>query len=208
MTSEQSRASQEDFSINQALSKGYYDIALPGLQQRMGANNQQLGLGEPEYMKQAYEMQRGGLAEGTEAQGALARSNQLRGAKGALTGGNMSALLSPASVGAQLANALYGSKFQEGMANLGQQFNLINMGLGGAGTAGSGALDASRQQLQAIGFLPNYNPTYANVVGGLAGGASLWGALQQANPSQGFISAGAPGMNTFTSAPASWITGP
>jgi hypothetical protein len=190
MSSSQSAASEQALQSNKALAQGYYNIALPALQGRLGSINTSLGQGEPTYLQQAYQGQRAGLTEGLAAQGGQAEAQLQRGSKKATEGGNPFASLNPADIGAQLANALYGSKFQEGQANLGQQFNLISMGLGGAGTTGNAALQASQNQLGAIGYLPQYNTTYANVMGGLAGAASLYGAYNQwaANqPAAGFM---------------------
>ena len=185
MSSEQSRASKKALETNKALAEGYYGIAIPALQTRLGAINQSMAQGEPQFLQQAYEGQRTGLTEGLAARGGAAQAQQMRGSKAALSGGNAFASMHPADIGAQLANALYGSKFQEGQANLSQQFNLMSMGMGGAGTAGNAALTASGQQLQAIGYMPNYNQTYANVVGGAALGAGIYGA---GNPAGWFSS--------------------
>lgn len=180
MSSSQSQASEQAMQTNRQLAEGYYGIALPGLEARQGAINQQLAQGEPQYLKDAYGAQRTGLTEGLSAQGGAAQAQQAAGAKKALSGGNFSSQMNPADIGAQLANALYGSKFAEGQANLNQQFNLVSMGLGGAGTTGNAALNASGQQLNAIGMLPNYNTTYANILGGASGLASIYGAANKA----------------------------
>lgn len=180
MSSSSSVASTSAMNINRNLAENYYGIALPALGERMGSINKSLAEGEPQYVKDAYAEQRAGLTEGLAARGELAQAQQMAGAKKALSGGNQFAALNPADIGSQLANALYGSQFQEGQANLNQQFNLMSMGLGGAGTTGNAALNASQQQLQAIGYLPNYNQTYANVVGGAAGLSSLYGAANKA----------------------------
>jgi hypothetical protein len=180
MSSSQSQASKEAIEQNRLLAESYYELALPALQTRLGSINASLAKGEPGYLQSAYQGQRAGLTEGLAARGGAAQAQQMRGSKAALSGGNQFAALHPADIGAQLANALYGSKFQEGQANLDQQFNLISMGLGGAGTAGNAALTASGQQLGAIGYLPQYNQTYANIVGGAALGTGLYGALNQA----------------------------
>lgn len=180
MSSSQSAASHQALEINQGLAQKYYGIALPALQQRLGSINASLAQGEPQYMKDAYAEQRAGLTEGLAARGGQAQAAQMDASAGALSGGNSFAALHPADIGAQLANALYGSKFQEGQANLNQSFNLISMGLGGAGTTGNAALNASGQELNAIRMLPNYNQTYANIAGGAAGLAALYGAGNQA----------------------------
>jgi hypothetical protein len=107
------------------------------------------------------------------------QAQQAARGKAALSGGNFAATMNPADLGAQLANALYGSKFAQGQANIDQQFNLMGMALGGAGTAGSSALGAAQNQLHTIGYMPAYNPTYANIMGAAAGGASVYGAYNQ-----------------------------
>ena len=131
----------------------------------------------------------------------------MEGAGKALSGGNQFASLHPADIGAQLANALYGSKFQEGQGNLEQQFNLISMGLGGAGTAGNAALNASGQELGAIRYLPNYNQTYANVTGAAALGAGLYGAGQQAGWWTGNPAVTNPGLGAGLGGAAGWGAG-
>jgi hypothetical protein len=184
---------------NKDLAQNYYDVAIPGLRTQMGSINQSLQQGEPGYMKGAYEQQRAGLTEGLSAQGGAAQAQQMRGSKAAMSGGNQFASMNPADVGAQLANALYGSKFQEGQAGINQQFNLMSMGLGGSGTAGNAAVGASQQQLQAIGYMPNYNSTLANVAGGAAGAASLYGAYNQWQMGQPGLQPGVSGMPMGTS---------
>ncbi len=181
MSSGSSAASEQALETNRALAEAYYNVALPGLSQRLGSINQALGLsgGLPDYVHQAYAAQRTGLTEGIMGKDEQAIASQLAGTKSARAGGNVLSGLSPSDIGAQLANALYGSKFQESQAGIDQTMNLMSMALGGAGTAGSGALDASRQQLGAIGYMPNYNTTYANVMGGVSGLAGLYGAYQQ-----------------------------
>ena len=195
MSSAQSTASEEALQSSKGLAQQYYGVATPALAARMGGINQQLAQGEPAYLQQAYAGQRAGLAEGMAAQGGAAQAQQMAGSKQALSGGNPFAAMHPADVGAQLANALYGSKFQEGQANLNQQFNLMSMGLGGAGTAGNAALTASGNQLGAIGMMPNYNTGYANIVGAGAGLSSIYGAVQPGRPGRSGTSAdeGTPG---------------
>jgi hypothetical protein len=178
MSSEASGQAKQALETNKALANRYYGVALPALGTRNQAINQSLALGEPGFLTQAYGMQRTGLSEGLAAQGGVAQAGQMAGAKKALSGGNFASMLAPSDIGAQLANALYGSKFQQGQANVNQMLNLTSMGLGGAGSAGNAALGASGNELKAIGYMPHYNQTYANVVGGLAGGASIYGAYK------------------------------
>jgi len=197
-------ASEASMLDNRQRAQQAYGIAFPAMEQRLGFINQSLSSGEPGYMSRAFQGQRSALTEGLAQQGSVAQSQQMAGSKAALSGGNAYASLHPADIGAQLANALYGSRFAEGQANIDQQFNLMGMALGGAGTAGSGAMTAAGQQLGAIGFLPGYNQTYANIAGGAAAGASVYGMLNK----YGLFSSGSPSTPAPTSGSGSyWSSG-
>lgn len=199
MSSPQNQAAASANAQYERLARQYYGIALPGLAERDNAISGSLAQGEPEFLKSAFGAQRTGLTEGMTAQGDAALAAQTRSAAGATRGGNPFATLHPAQIGAQLANALYGSRFQEGQANIDQAFGLMSMGLGGAGTSGSGALTAAGSQLRSIGFLPNYNPTLAMIsgIGSLAG--SAYGAISQPDVNRSF-----PGSIYNPMSPSSW----
>jgi hypothetical protein len=179
MSSTRNTESQKALEMNRSLAQGYYGIGVPALQQRQGEINASLAGGEPDYITSAFQGQRGALTGAMAGKEGIAQRQQWAAGKAALSGGNAMATMNPADLGAQLANALYGSKFAQGQANIDQQFNLMGMALGGAGTAGSSGLNSAQNQLTALGGLPNYNPTYANIVGGAAGAASLYGAYNQ-----------------------------
>ena len=199
MSGQSSIASEQALLMNKQLARGYYGIALPALQERNAALTAGIAGAEPGFMSQAYAGQRTGLTEGLTMQGDQAEQARLAGAKKMMSGGNFLSAMSPADIGAQLANALYGSKFQESQANIEQMMNAINMGLGGSGQAGNAALTASGNQLNAIGYLPKYNTTYANIVGGAAGLASIYGAGQQAGWFTPGLTPGAPVTSPGTS---------
>jgi len=182
MSSSRSQASQQALDTNRSLAQGYYGVGIPALQQRLGDINASLAQGEPGYMTEAFQGQRGALTGAMSEKAGIAQRQQWAGGKAALSGGNAMATMNPADLGAQLANALYGSKFAQGQANIDQQFNLMGMALGGAGTAGSSSLGAAQNQLNTLGYLPAYNSTYANIVGGMAGASSVYGALNQPGP--------------------------
>jgi hypothetical protein len=188
MTSEMNAASKTAYETNRDLAQQSYGVALPAIQARNASINQSLATGEPQYMQNAYAAQQAGLTEGLSAQGGAKQAATMAASKPALSGGNPFALFAPADIGAMLANAKYGSKFQEGQAAFAQNLNLMNMGLGGAGTTGNAALNASGQQLNAIGMLPNYNQTYANIAGAAAGASSVYGAVNQYNQNNAFQS--------------------
>lgn len=199
MSSSQSQASQEALDTNRNLASAYYGVALPALSARQDSINSAMAGGEPAYLQQAYRDQRATVAEGIGQQGDTAQRSALAASKGAVMGGNKSSLFSASDMGAHLANAMYGSKFQEGMANIDQSRNLMSMALGGAASSGSGALNASAQELGAIRYFPQYNPTYANVAGGLAGAAGVYGAMNNA----GAFSSSGNGLLNVGSGPGS-----
>ena len=178
MSTARDKASQEAMASDKQLAQNYYGIALPGMEERFrGINTGLAEGGEPGYMKSAFTAQRAGLTEGMAQRDRLGLAQQTTASKGAVAGGNAFAGMQPSQMGAQLANALYGSKFEEGQGALDQSFNLMSQGLGGSGTAGSGALDSAGNQLSMLGYMPNYNKTYANAMGAASALSSVYGAF-------------------------------
>jgi hypothetical protein len=175
-------ASEKALKDFQSVARENYGIALPGLKTRQDALNASINLGESPLMKDAFEAERSQITNAAANNATTLRQTQLAQNKGALSGGNVNASLSPADIGSQLANALYGNKFKEGSADIEQKMNYLSMALGGAGQSGNGALAAAGHEMGAIGFLPRYNSTYANAVGLGAGLASGVGAVNQAWP--------------------------
>jgi hypothetical protein len=178
MTSDSQSASQGALSQIQQLQSQYTQIGLPAMSKQLGAVNAGLAGGESPYIASAFQAQRTGLQDSIAGQERGAKQSQLEGSKKAMSGGNQFANLTPADIGSKLANALYGSKFEEGQADIGQKMNLMNMALGGAGTAGNAGMQAAGNQLGAIGMMPNYNSTYANITGAASALGSVYGAYQ------------------------------
>jgi hypothetical protein len=201
MGNPQSVQAKQAEAVNRNLSNQYYGVAIPALAERQNAIQASLAQGEPQYVKSAFAGQRTGLQEGLAAQAGAAQANQMESSKRALSGGNAFADLHPADAGAKLADALWGSKYAESQGSLNQNLNLLNMALGGSGMAGNSAMQAAGQQLSAIGHLPNYNQTYANIAGGAAGLSSIYGSLNTSYP-QLFGPAGT--TNTGAMLPGGW----
>ena len=178
MTTAQNAASEQALQANKQLAQQYYGVATGALGQRQESINQGLAGGESPLISSAFSAQRTGLTEGLAGQAQGAKQSQLEGSKKAMSGGNEFANLTPSDIGSKLANALYGSKFQEGQADIGQKMNLMNMALGGAASTGNAGLGAAQNQLGAISMLPKYNQTYANIAGGAAAAGSVYGAYQ------------------------------
>ena len=178
MTSQMNDESQRALESAQNLQRQYTTTGLNSANTEKNSINQGLAGGESPLIASAFAAQRAGISDSAADQSRAARQTQAEGSKKALSGGNAFSLFSPSDIGAKLANALYGSKFAEGQADLGQKMNLMNMAMGGAGTAGNAGMQAGQSQLGAIGFLPNYNTTYANVLGAAAGAGSVYGAYQ------------------------------
>lgn len=150
------------------------DLLMPALRQ-----TQQGYL--PSYMEQAFDVQRTGLQEGGLARERAAIGQQDAAAKGGVAGGNLASTLNPAQMGALLADAMTGSRVNQGMATVQQANTLMQMGLGGAAQTGNQAVNAAGLNLQGISMLPNYNPTYAAVLGGLNLAGTAYGAWKQGN---------------------------
>jgi hypothetical protein len=55
----------------------------------------------------------------------------------------------------------------------------MQMGLGGAAQTGNQAVQSAGLNLQGIGMLPNYNPTYAAILGGVNAAGTIYGAGKQ-----------------------------
>ena len=172
-------ALQASTAENKRLLERSYGLALPTLGREYGLIQGALSQGEPDYLKSAYAATRGSERE-SMAQGGIGRLGASQGQKrGALAAGNVGAV-SPQMLGGQMAEALYGSRVQEASGNLEQMNKLLGFGLGQSQQAGSAALGATGTELQNIQGMRNYNPTYANILGALNLGGSIYGAGSQA----------------------------
>jgi hypothetical protein len=165
------------------MSKEAYGLGLPMLRARNEALMpalRQSNLGFlPDYMEKAYDVQRTGLTEGLMNRERQQIAAQDMGAKRAVAGGNAFATMNPAQMGATLADAMMGSRVSQGMATVNQANTLMQMGLGGAAQTGNQAVQSAGLNLQGIGMLPNYNPTYAAILGGVNAAGTIYGAGKQ-----------------------------
>jgi hypothetical protein len=165
------------------MAKEAYGLGIPMLDARnealMPALRQTMGGQLPDYMEKAFATQRTGLTEGITARERQQIGAQDMASKKAVAGGNLASTMNPAQMGSALADAMMGSRVNQGMATINQANTLMSMGLGGAAQTGNQAVGAAGQQLQAISMLPNYNPTYAGVLGGVNAAASIYGAGKQ-----------------------------
>jgi hypothetical protein len=180
MTGESSVASKAAYDTDAAISKDYYDVALPALKTRMNAASTALNRGGSTLMSSAFTAERAGLTEGITSNLADKQAATSRASKSALSGGNAYSTMHPADIGATLANALWGSKFKEGQADIEQRLGLMSTIMGGSASAGNAGLSAAGNELGAISLLPKYNQNYANIMGAASIGASLYGGLNQA----------------------------
>lgn len=175
---DQSNKSKDLVNMAENIAQGYTNTGTGALGGQLESINAGLGRGESPLISSAFTAQRTGLTNALAGQAQGAKQSQLEGSKKAMSGGNEFANLSPADIGSKLANALFGSKFEEGQADISQKMNLMNMALGGAGTAGNAGLNAGQTQLSTIGYAPNYNQNYANILGAASAGGSIFGAYQ------------------------------
>lgn len=165
------------------LAREAYSMGIPMLRERnkalMPALRQSLAGELPSYMEQAFATQRTGLAEGVANQERMSIGRQDAQAKGTVAGGNLASTLNPAQMGQLLADSMMGSRVQQGMATVNQANTLMSMGLGGAAQTGNQAVQSAGLNLQGISMLPNYNPTYAGVLGVANAAGTIYGAGKQ-----------------------------
>jgi hypothetical protein len=163
---------KEAYGLGIPMRRAQSEAIMPGLRQSLGGEL-------PSYMENAFDAQRTGIAEGITAKERQQIGAQDMAAKGAVRGGNLASAMNPAQMGSALADAMMGSRVNQGMATINQANTLMSMGLGGAAQTGNQAVGAAGQQLQAISMLPNYNPTYAAVLGGVNAAGAIYGAGKQ-----------------------------
>jgi hypothetical protein len=186
MSSDQSQASADAVRLESGLARGAYAQALPALQSQYGFIGQSLAEGgEPQGLRNAFNVQRTGLTEMLARQGIAQQRQALGQQQGAALHGNASGYLTPQNVGASIADQVYTSRLNEGLGRIEQMNKLVAMGLGQSAQVGNAGIGAGQAQLQGIAGLPQYNSTYANVVGGLNLAGSLYGAYQQNLAQQG-----------------------
>lgn len=167
----------------QQLSKEGYGMGTPAIEARNAAlmpamRQAQLGY-LPSYMQDAFATQRAGMQEGVAAQERGAIQRQDAGAKSAVAGGNLSSTMNPAQMGQVLADAMTGSRVQQGMATINQANSLMSMGMGGAGQAGNAAIGAAGNNLSAISMMAQNNPTYTGILGAVNAAGTIYGAGKQ-----------------------------
>lgn len=182
-----------------------YGLAIPAEKARQGYLNEALSTGgEPDYMKSAFGEQRTGLIEGGIDQQRLATQQGRTASEGAALGGNLQAgTTAGMQLGSKMADALYGSRMNEALGGLDQTNKLYTSMIGQSVQTGDAAYGAAGSQLANIGNMANYNKTYANVVGALNVGGSIYGAGSQAGwfnstPGMGSQSTGGTGVNPVT----------
>ena len=175
MSSSQSKASAGLARLSGIESQKSYEVGFQGLdaQQRLLRTAE----AEPGYVRDAFTAQRAGITEGGVVQGGRDIQAQLAATQQAAQGGNTTGNLAPDQMGAKMAQALYSSRLQEGIGKIEQANKLMGMRLGQSVQTGSAALGAAGNQLQNISLMPNYNPTYANVLGALNLAGTVYGGF-------------------------------
>jgi len=144
--------------------------------------NELLSGGEPAWQKEAFSLERGAITDAMAAQ--ALKKNQMADAGTAIlqTGGNYQKALTPQEMGAQIANELYGSRTSEAFSGIEQQIKGMSMLTGQGVQAGSFGLGLEESRMDALRMMPNYNQTYATILGiGNLGGA-IYGGFNQPRP--------------------------
>lgn len=135
-------------------------------------------VGEPEYLTNAFAAQRGAL---TDQYLQNAQNVRLAGRAGQAGGeSNPLMALSGEQLGQALARQISGSGTHQAGSRISQTLNLYNMAAGSAGQAGNASLGFAGNQIQAMSMMPNYNQTYANILGGVNAIGAGYGALNKA----------------------------
>jgi len=182
---------------NSALAQQAYRIGLPALGRQYSLlNNSITEGGEPAGLAAAYQGQRTGITEGLARSGFTQMQQQLGAQEQAARGGNLRANLTPQGVGAQIADQLYSSTLNEGLGRVEQLNKLLALGMGQSVQAGNASVGAGQLQLQGIAGMPQYNSTYASILGGAAGLASAYGGYSA-------WQAGQPGLQPGAQLPVS-----
>ena len=179
-----------------------YGIGIPALQQQLNFVNEGMAQGgQPDYVKNAYALQRTGITEGLTGAERGAARGQAASSKGAVQGGNVGASMGggvPASYGAKIAQNLLGSKTSQSMSGLEEMNSLMSVGLGGTAMGAGAAMNAGGAQLQAIGNMQNYNSDLANILGLLGVGGSIYGGFANRPQTGGGFSSGEGGGTAGT----------
>ncbi len=180
--SEQTIAAEQAQSQDLINAARAYQAGFGGMsQERQAIQEMQAMGGEPSALRAAFGGTRAGLLDAATMAQADALRRGRQDVAPAMQGGNVGAsLASPADMGAGIARALYGSRITEATSALEEQNKLLGFSVGQAQGAGSGALTAYGNELGNIPLMKNYNSTYANLMGALNLGTSLYGAGQQA----------------------------
>jgi hypothetical protein len=178
MTSPQSSSAEAAQGMAERMAQQGYGVGMPALQNQLSMINQGIAQGgQPGYVADAYNLQRTGLIEGAGQQQVAGMGQMARGNEAAVAGGGgLANILNPGAYGAQLAQLMMGSNLQQGLGALDETNKLMTMGLGGGAEAGSAMMGAAGSNLQAIGGMANYNPQFANLMGALNLGGSMYGA--------------------------------
>ena len=185
MSSSEDQAAASASRQYETLAKEAYGLGIPMLANRNAALMpalRQANLGQlPSYMESAFDMQRTGVAEGILGQERKQIGAQDMAAKRTVAGGNAAATMNPAQMGSLLADAMMGSRVNQGMATINQANTLMQMGLGGAAQTGNQAVNSAGLNLRAISMLPEYNPTYAGVLAAANAAGTVYGVGKQQN---------------------------
>ena len=185
MSSSKGQAAASASRQYETLAKEAYGLGIPMLANRNAALMpalRQANLGQlPSYMESAFDMQRTGVTEGILGQERKQIGAQDMAAKRTVAGGNAAATMNPAQMGSLLADAMMGSRVNQGMATINQANTLMQMGLGGAAQTGNQAVNSAGLNLRAISMLPEYNPTYAGVLAAANAAGTVYGVGKQQN---------------------------
>lgn len=180
--SPQTTAAEQEQTQLERLASRAYPLGFEAIRGEQAGISTMMGVGgEPTALREAFGGSRAGLLDASVIGQDDALRRERAENRGAAQSGNLAATLgSPADAGTAIARALYGSRITEGMGAIEERDKLLGMSLGQSQTTGSGSLAAFGNELRNIPMMQNYNSSYANVLGALNLGASIYGAGSQA----------------------------
>lgn len=196
MKNPKQKALNEAIDLTRDLGKRYYGMGIDAMQGRndqilaalgMGPLNRTGDLdtssvtgggigpnaGEPEYLRRAFTEQRAGLADANALASRVAAPKPGMGFTGA-------AYLQPRDIGAEIARASSSSFLNQSLSKIGQTMNLLEMGMGAAGSAGNAGLTAASNQIQSAGMMASMSPLANTLMGALGGAGTIAGGMQKA----------------------------
>lgn len=159
-----------------------YNVGRKGLATQHERANEMLSGGEPAWQKEAFSLERGAMTDAMAMKALKQNAIADTGMPILQQGGNFGLSLTPQDFGMQIAENLMGSRTSEAMTGIDQNMKAMQMLLGQGTAAGSFGLGMEQERMRSIQMLPDYNPTYAAILGMANVAGSVYGGFNQPRP--------------------------